>query len=80
MYKGQNVRVAQGSCILTLKKAACSWTGIDHIDNGVTYYQTHNYDYSAAIVATKPGAQMFERGMFEARIAIGKGYFSHQNF
>lgn len=80
MYKDENVRVAQGSCILTLKKESCYWSGIDHVDNGVTYYDGNYYDYSSGIIATKPGAQMFEQGMFEARIAMGKGYFSHQNF
>lgn len=75
IYKDENVRVSQGSCILTVKHEPCSWTGTK---DGQTV--TKNADYSSAVLASKVDKQMFERGMLEARIAMGKGKFTHQTF
>lgn len=81
MYKDENVKVKNGSCVLTLKPEACDWTGeIGRDANNNPIMKTHHYDYSSAVLASKVNKQMFERGMFEARIAMGKGHFAHQTF
>lgn len=71
-YKSANVWVNNGICTLSVKKQPATQAGV-------------NYDYtSAEITSLESGnpnlRQVFERGMFEARIKMSGAPWIHENF
>lgn len=78
LYKAHNISVDGAYCNIQVQKESASWNGknFDYTSGDMSSY----VDFLDPNNAQSGVRNMFERGMFEARIKMSSAYWSHNNF